>query len=141
MNPSGAAWFRTFKPPTKFRGLMHVEQVHAHEERSGGVDVHMRIVETGEGECPLQIDHACGGGHKPPDLGARAHSHNLLAPDGQRFRPRPAWVEGVDAAAHQRQISLGWRLSLRGGGEGEKASREHLHVWNHEPVWGNAARK
>src|SRR5688572_11806985 len=85
---------------------MNVEQVRADQQRSGRVDVHVRVVETGKREPSFEIDDA---GLRPA---ARADLHrgpdrdDAVAFDGHGLGPGLRRVECVDAAIGENQVGV-----------------------------------
>ena len=104
----------------KRHGLVHVEQVCTDEQRAGGFDVDVRIVEAGQRELAAQVEHPGVWTGQRADLPVAADREDAVSANRQRLCPRLLRVERVDATVDQDQIGrrtgCGRRRSLRASG-------------------------
>jgi len=89
---------------------VNVEQVHTGEQRSGAVDVHVRVVEPGRHESAARIDDARLRARKLANLRRRSDGHDAIAGDCHGFRRGPRRVHRVDNGVDNREVDT---LALR----------------------------
>jgi hypothetical protein len=83
---------------------VHVEQVHADEQRSRAVDVNMRVVEAGQREGAFEIDEPGPVSRQPLNLRAGSHGRDTRPGDRDGFGPRPRYVQRVYASVDERHV-------------------------------------
>jgi len=78
-----------------------IEQIRSGQQSSGGIDMHVSVVEAGQGKCPVEIDSPGGGPRQSSDLGSRPHSEDPVTFDGDGLGPGLLFIKCVYLTIHQ----------------------------------------
>ena len=102
--PGRQAFGRARDLLTEAVGLVHLEQVHSHDERTRALDVHVAVVEAGRHEGAAQVDDARVRAHQRLRLCVRPDDGDVFAADGDRLGRGPRLVERVHVSVDEDEI-------------------------------------